>query len=250
MANQDIVFAFGLTGRAKPSAVADSVYGNVRTGRFGEVYVQSLMGGKMNPAADEGTYFHITNPTPGTGIAGIAAADGFDAAESLLHIRNGATAAETTRVYLDYIRLQATAAGTNGTNYSLAMTLDTGTTRYTSGGSSLTPYSTNMQTSGAGSCTVKCGALVTTAASASVRLLGSFLVRTVIKVIGDSVLIKFGDSATSLSSHIVAGTAIANTIINMPPVVLGPTDQFLLHEFAASQTVGASYEITAGWVER
>ncbi len=250
MANQDIVFNWGLTGRTKPTATADSVYGNMRTGRFGELYTQSLMGGKMNTACDEGSYFMVTNPTPGTGIAGIAAADGFDATESLLHIRNGASTSESTRVYLDSIRLQATAAGTNGTTFNLAMTLDTGVTRYTSGGSALTPFSPNMQTSGAGSCTVKCGALITTAASASVRLLGSFVVRTVIKVIGDTVLIKFGDSATSLSSHIVAGTAIANTIINAPPVVLGPTDQFLLHDWGASQTVGASYEITACWVER
>lgn len=218
----------------------------------GELFVQALAGGRMHALANEGSYFVATNPTPGTGIAGIAASDGFDDLETFLFLRNNDVIGnpQSKRIFLDFIRLQATAAGTNGTNFSAVAKIDTGNSRYTSGGSLLTPVNPNMDSSAATISQLRAGALVTTAASSQARLLFSGLMRSVIKVVGDVYFFDFGASARSLSSMIVAGTAIANVVIPMPPVILGPGQTFFLHEFAASQTVAASYELQIGWWER
>lgn len=250
MANNDNVRCQVEIHQALSTAYTDNVIGFARGGRYGEVITQDLHGGRLHMLANEGTYYVATNPTPGTGIAGIAAADGFDDTEALLQVRNGATAADGRRVFLDFVRLQATAAGTNGTNFNLALKADTGATRYSSGGSSLTAVNPNMDSSASSSATVRFGALVTTAATSDARLLATNLIRPVIKVIGDSILIVFGGSNPAQSSNIVAGTAIANTTWYVPPVVLGPSDELFLHEWAASQTVAASYQVTVGWWER
>lgn len=240
----DNVKIHGTASRALPSVTADSVNATMRTSRYGEVLTSSL---NAHLLSDEGSYFVATNPTVGTGVTGIAASDGFDATESFLHIRNTET---NKRIYLDYIKLQATAAGTNGTNWSYAMTTDRGATRYTSGGSSITPVNPNLAASAsAPSATIRAGALVTTAASADVRLVSSGLLRTAIKVVGDTVLFTFGRVTGPIANLAQAGTAICNLVVPAPPVVLGENDQFLLHEFGASQTVGAAYTFEIGfWV--
>src|SRR5688572_28837090 len=91
-----------VSSRGVPGIPGENVYGPVRGTRYGEVVTQSLMGGKVYSLADEGTYFVATNPTMGTGIAGIAASTSFDAAEHLLHIRNTST---SKRLYLDFVDL-------------------------------------------------------------------------------------------------------------------------------------------------
>jgi hypothetical protein len=94
------------------------------------------------------------------------------------------------------------------------------------------------------------GAVVPTAASSNARLLWHSNVRTVIKVIGDKYLLTFGaGQGAPVATTIMAGTAQASIHLPCPPVVLGPGDTFLLHEFAASQTVAASYEFAMGWWE-
>ena len=73
----------------------------------------------MHALCDQGSYFVATNATPGTALSGIAAADGLDDLEALIFLRHGTSA--TKRLYLDYILLQVAAAGTNGTNFAVAM---------------------------------------------------------------------------------------------------------------------------------
>ncbi len=216
--------------------------------RFGEA-ITSPLGAKLYGYADEGSYVLATNPTMGTGIAGIAASTSFDAAEHLMMIRNTHA---TKRFYLDFIDLVVTAAGANGTTTGFTMTGDKGTTRYTSGGSSITPVNPNMDGSQPGSdLTVKFGALVTTAASADVRPLGDFLVRTVIKVIGDSYRFNFGDSNAKweCAGASLDGTTSAKITIPCPPVVLGENDMLLLSDWGASQSGASSYQFRmGGWL--
>lgn len=199
--------------------------------------------------ADEGSYFVATNPTPGTAIAGIAGTGAFADAESLLLIRNGASDADGTRVYLDFIELISAVAGTNGTNVRFVSKLDIGVDRYTSGGSAIVPVNPNSDSSAATVCTVKFGALVTTAASASARLVQNGLVRNVITVVGDRYLFDFGGDVQA-PGHAIAGTAIADIVIPHVPVVLGPGDSFVFSIHAASQTVASEYEFNIGWYER
>ncbi len=236
--------------RALPTPVSgDGIDIRMRSDRYGGAITTPLTGSLLTALAEEGSYFQITNPTPGTAIAGIAAADGLDDLEALLFLRNSLS--NDKRFHLHYILLQVAAAGTNGTNFAFAMKGDKGTSRFASGGSSLTPVNMNMgssRTTGIDRC--QFGAVVTTAATSEARLLHHGLVRTVIKVIGDKYLFTFGASSPPTVSGIpLEGTTQANINIPCPPVVLDPGDTFLLHEFATSQTVAAQYQFSMGfWV--
>lgn len=241
---------WGLSNRALPAPISgDNVYGPARVSRYGELVTQGLTGSKLSGLAGEGSYFVVTNPTPGTAIAGITAADGLDDLEALVFLRNGLS--NDKRIELDFLLLQVAAAGTNGTNFAFAMKGDKGNSRYASGGSSLTPVNTNMgSTRSTGIDKFYFGAVVPTAATSEVRLLHHGLLRTVIKVIGDKYLFKFGDSSPGVLSGIpLEGTTQANINVPCPPIVLDPGDTFLFHEFAASQTVAAQYQFACGfWV--
>lgn len=231
--------------RSAPTPGNQGEYLPARSSRFGEVMGLPLHN-KLYALADDASYFIATNPTMGTGIAGIAASTSYDATEHLLHLRNTST---TKRLYLDFIDLVCTAAGTSGTTTGFTMVLDTGATRYTSGGSAITPVNPNMDAGETAECALKFGALVTGAATSDVRPLGDFLVRTVIKVVGDSYRFTFGDNnaAWQLAGASLDGTTSAKVTIPCPPVILGETDQFLLSDWAASQTVGSSYQLRMGF---
>lgn len=246
MANE-IVNAWGQAGRGLPGAFSENSYGPVRTSQRGEVYVQSLAGSKMHALADEGTYFVATNATPGTAIAGITAADGYDVTETLFYLHNAATS--TKRIYLDFLQLTCAAAGTNGTNFSLAITTDS-VARRSSGGTSITPVE-NSQSAALATVSDACyfGAVVTAAATTG-KLVWHGLMRTVIKVVGDQYSLDFGGSSLLTGGNILEGTAQAHVARKVPPVVLGPGESLMVHEYAASQTVAAQYQFAAGWWER
>jgi len=251
MADPEHVLPRALANRALPAPTSgDNVYGPERSTRYGELITAPLAGSKLYGVADEGSYFVATNPTPLTGIAGIAAADGLDDLEALMFLRNGAS--NDKRIYLDYIALDViTGVGTNGTNVNFAFKGDKGNTRYASGGSTITPVNTNMGSSRTpGHDTLKFGAVVCTAATSEARLLHHARLRTVIKVLGDKYLFTFGRSEPGTISGIaLEGTAQASIQISCPPIVLDPGDSVLMHEFASSQSVAATYQFSMGfWV--
>lgn len=240
---------WGVANRSLPTPSGENVYGPMRTSRYGDLDAQSVLGSKLHALADEGSYFTAKNATPGTGIAGIAAATTIADTAALIFLRNGAAAGQ--RIYLDYILLSVTAAGTNGTNWSFGMKGDKGNSRYTSGGTVITPKNVNMgSTRTPGLDTLVFGAIVAAAATSELRDLHGLPVRSVIKVVGDKYLFKFGDSSPGgLSGIPLEGSLQANINIPCPPIVLDPGDSFLFHEAAASQSVGAAYEFSIGfWV--
>lgn len=251
MANYDFVTSQAQANRELPGAQVNNTLQPVRTSRYMEPYTQIIGGSKLHANADEGQYFTATNATLGTAISGTAAPTAFSATVALMSLYNGAIASTTgaKNIYLDYIRLEPRAAGTNGTNFLYAMSIDAGN-RYSSGGTAITPVNVNMNSSSATGAVLNVGALTATAASASVRRASHGQVRSVIKVIGDVYLFLFGQSAATAAGMVLEGTAQAMIPIHCPPVVLGPNCSFLLHEVAASQSVAATYEFSMGWWER
>jgi hypothetical protein len=242
---------YGQVSRPRPSAQPEGTRRAVRVSGRGEPDVRSLTGSKLHAVADEGSYFVVTNPTPGTGIAGHAAPSTSEATKPLLYLRNTLElgADEGKRVYLDYIQLQVTAAGSNGTNVRAILRADSGNDRFSSGGSALTPVNPNMASTETSGVTARFGAVTAAAASSDVRLVHHQLVRPVINVVGDTYLFTFGASSRRANGLIPSGTTIANVEVNCPPVVLGPKQMFLLHMLATSQSAAASYEVSAGfWV--
>jgi len=251
MANNDIIFARGLTGRGLPGKQADNIYNDLRLSRYGELQTQALLGSKLYPLADEGQYFVARNPTAGTGIADAAAQTSISDTAPVAFMHNN-DALGGKRIYLDFMRLEVTAAGTAGTNLRAAFKVDSGNTRYTSGGTALTVVNPNMDS---GSVSVVdqlfFGAITAAAATGSVRQVYQALCRTVIPVVGDVYLFTFGSSSSPATSGMVLeGTAQLERHIMCPPIVIGPQQQLTFHEFSASQSAAKSFEITMGWWER
>lgn len=244
----DEVRNLGVVSRALPGINQDGTQAPIRVGRYGDQYVHSLTGSKLDGLANEGAYFVATNATLGTAITGTAAPTAFSATVALVSLFNAA-AAGGKRVHLDWLLLSPKAAGTNGTNFSYAMSGDR-TNRYSSGGTAITPVNTNMDSDTTSITTMYVGAITAAAAGASVRRLDHGVLRTVIKVIGDQYLFTFGSSVPAMPGMPLEGTLQAAIHTPCPPVVLGPGQSFLLHELAAAQSVAATWEFSCGWWER
>lgn len=250
MANYDFIQAQGQANRELPGAQVNNILQPFRTSRYMEMYGQLMGGSKLTALADEGTYFTATNATLGTAITGTAAPTAFAATVALMSLYNTAVAgAGAKSIYLDWIQLEVRAAGTNGTSFQYAMSIDAGN-RFTSGGTAITPANANTNSTNATGATLNVGALVSTAASAGVRRPKAGMVRSVIKVIGDVYLFTFGQSNASMAGMVLEGTAQAAIPVHCPPVALGPNSTFLFHEVAPSQSVAATYEFSMGWWER
>jgi hypothetical protein len=246
----DTVFIRGVANRDLPALRSEGEATDVRLSRRGELISHSLWGSRLHGLANEGSLFVATNPTPGTAIAGIAAATTLDDLAALIFLR--LSSSSTKRLYLLDLELQVAAAGASGTNWAYAINGDKNTSRYASGGSAITPRNANMASSVATEIDrLQFGAVVCTAASSEKRLLDHGLVQTVIKVVGSKYRFVFGDSSTGTASGIpLEGTTQHSQVIHCPPVVLGAGDSFVFHEFAASQSGAASYQFKMRWIER
>lgn len=238
---------WGETHQDLPGVSANSTNGPLNSTRRGALHVEPF-GKGLYSIAELGQYFIATNPTPGTGIAGIAAADGNNDEENLVYVYNADTASGGKRIYLDFLKLAVTAAGANGTNISFVSKIDN-MVRYTSGGSAITELNTNMDSSASSVATIYVGALVTTAASAYQRLVGHGPIRNVITVVGDRYLVDFGGQKNIAAGLVTSGTAISHILIPHAPVVLGPGDCWMFQVNAASQSGASSYEFELGYWE-
>lgn len=238
--------------RTQPTEYSDGAEVPLIASLHGEQYVQGVYGGKLWAPADRGQYFLGTNPTVATGIAGIAAADGYNAAETLFLLYNTATAAEKTRIFLDFLELQCTVVDTAGTDLRFDHHIDN-IDRFTSGGTNITPVNVNMESSASAKGRLRFGAVVSTAASASVRYLGGRQLASTDLVANDLMLFTYGgsNSFSNQNSNLTEEATLARFWhVACPPVVLGPGDSYLFTLNSASQSGAATYTFNCGWVER
>lgn len=235
--------------RERTTPFVDNISGGgpSRAGRYGEAYVLSLGSAKALFLADEGSYFNAHNATAGTGLATAAAPTADSDTAVFMTVYN--SAGDDRRLYLDYVALQCTAAGTAGASVHFTHQIDSAN-RFTSGGTALTARNVNMDSSIASIATINVGAVTAPAASGAVRKLGHYLLRTVIPVVGDVYRINFGGTDSPTSGLAVGGTAVANVTVNVHPVVLGAGDTWVLTLYLPSQTAASSYEVDMGWIER
>lgn len=214
-----------------------------RASAYGDAYALQISS-KEWVAADEGGYFVARTPTPGTGIIGHAAPTTFDEAKPYLVLYN----AGQKRIYPQYLRLHSTVASVGGARAQFTVCVDTGN-RYSSAGTALTIVNPNMDsvmTSGASGFV---GAVVGTAASGSRRIVDHIVFRGTIDIIEDVYEMVFAASDGS-----GMGGSRAATVQDMarlaPPVVIGPGQSFLIHQWAASQSTGPTFQVSLGYIER
>jgi hypothetical protein len=241
----------GVTGRALPGGTTDNIQAPLRLGRYGETMTQNAGGTTRHVLSNEGSYFFAQNATidASATLAGHAApvlADLYT--KPFIFMRNADATTSQKRVHLDYIHIQVITAGANGTSDNWAAECDTGATRNSSAGTALTTVNPNMQSSATSVCTLLGGAPVASAATANQRKMGHGVFRPSIAITGDKYTFLFGADATSENN--VVASAITHHIVPMPPVILGPTDQFLLHLYAPSQSAAGVYKVSMGWWER
>lgn len=244
--------------RSLPTPGSQGEYVPVRTSRYGEPLVRRIDRVTMS---DEGSYFiaHNTINDASTTLAGHAAPVLADADDTMTKpfVFMRVPAGVTKRVYLDFVEIEVVTAGATGTQACWAAQLDTGATRRSSGGTELTLVNPNMQSSETSVFSGNLlhllgGAVVTGAESASCRALGFGTLRPSIEIAGDRKIFTFGGDPSFVGGQSdTAATAIRSSIVALPPVVLGATDQLLLALHSqASQNAAGIYKLRVGWFER
>lgn len=247
-----IFYALASRGLPAPTSGDNQNY-NIRATRYGDLVTAPVQKWR-HTAAIEGTYWIAHNATndASTTLAGHAAPVLVDADASMtkpfIHcVNNGADTGKL--VELDFIEIEVITAGANGNADSWADQLDTGTTRITTAGTALTVVNPNMQITASPQLAPTGGAIVVGAESTKSRNLGFGQFRPSIQVAGDKYMFVYGGDPE------VAGIAGATATINRhviarPPVVLGPTDFYMLALYSPSQSAAGVYKVRMGWVER
>ncbi len=245
----------GLATRGLPGVITNLVRGPARSNRYGELAAVPAGSTLRQTIADEGSYFLFHNNTVdvATTLAGHAAPVLVDIdvtmTKVLLHMINGAAITDTSRVYLDFIEIDVITPGANGTHDMWTAQLDTGATRIASGSpETFVQVNPNMQSTNTSDLVVKGGAITVGAESANCRVLGHGAFRPSIAIAGDRYRFNFSENRSTGGS--VVSTSTAHHVQDLGPVILGPTDQFLLGFGAPSQSAAAVYKVRGGFWQR
>jgi len=237
--------AYLTTGRG---AVVEGSLTYPRGSIYGEQLVQNIHGVRTPALVDEGSYWVQTN-VPGTPVVDTAALTAFVATTPTMVLFNSNPVGGKS-IYPTRFKCQVAAAGTNGTNWLNQWVIDTGN-RWTSGGTLLTAANPNLGvlTTVTGGVT-HFGAVTAPAANGS-RIIAASEMRTVIKVIGDEYTFEFGGSAPSSVGMPTDGTLQLHRTMQLPPLVIAPQQSLCWYEYAAAQSVAASFDyIQLEYVER
>jgi hypothetical protein len=238
----------GRVSRGLPQATPDTNPTSLRSGRYGETIIIPMHSSKY-ALSDEGTYFLAYNTTIGTGIAQttniVAYADTAGAVGNYFYFRNN-DLANGKRMYLDYIKLLVTAVPITATSWQWALVLDYGTARST-GGSAITPVSSNGDSGTPSIVQMYAGAL-TTAVGINKRTVGRGTFRGVIPTVFDEYLILCGSHEGGTGGISAAASGRAVDIAG--PIILGPGQNLTLIMWGAANTAAPAFEFEVAWWER
>ena len=242
---------YGRVSRLMPQKIPDADQAALRLTPYGDQTVTTLYN-NLIPMADEGTYFYAANPTAGTGIVITATMVAYTAIAPAFMLQN-LDVAGGKNIYPDFIKctLMTLAGTTGGTTSSAVIEIDS-VNRYTSGGTSFTPYNTN--TNVPPSTTIaRCygGAIVATALQGTTRRITNTTTKSVTLSIYDTVIFDFGAVEKNISQGNLALATASLCMIPCPPVCLGPSGCLMVYLISLAETGTARYyEFSAGWIER
>lgn len=219
--------------------------------------VSALWGNSDVAACDEGSYYVVTNPTPGTVIATTTSVVDDAATASATHAQNapvmhllnkyGATDSNAKTLYPRYIRMMLSQVPTSATTWRFAIRLGTAA-RYTSGGSALSLVNTNTNSSNVSPSICYFGAVLTALDPAN-RLVANGTVGSVIPVTLDVWTFTFGDIVQP-SNFLSSASATKNVTISLPALAIGPGGYMQFEMWGASNAAAPSWEFEMGVVER
>jgi hypothetical protein len=242
-----------LTSRSLPTKRADAFSLDFSATPYGDVRVVNPLSG-LQQACDEGAYFTAVNATSETGISASIATAYSATASAYVALRNtdaNSDASSGKRIFLDYIKMRCTVAPASATRWLGVIDIDSVLTRFTSGGTPITPANSNMAVNSTSIAAVNVGALTTVALSSAGRTVSRISFRTVIPVVGDTYIITFGGVDKPTGAGVVNGTNPQIITYNAPPVVLPANGVMCLSVFGASNAAtGWAGEFEMGWLER
>lgn len=208
-------------------------------------------------AADEGSYFMATSPTPGTAIATTSSVVDDAATQSSTHaqaspvmlIQNQNTAGSGFNIYLRYLKMYIVQVPTSATIWSYALRVDPLSTKLTTAGTVITPVNVNSNSGTLSKAYINFGAITTVIASAQSRLVGAGLVTGAIPVAQDQWIFTFGDGSRS-SDSIGTQTLVKSLSVPCAPVIIAPGFFFTLEMWGASNGAAPSWVFELGYIER
>lgn len=229
---------YGKVNKTLPAGISESAQGEVRLGKYAEIQSNSLLTG-VTALADEGSYFAAMGAADTAYNMAGATQTSWVATTPTFFMRNNAAAAGV-RIYMDFIRIKFTTAGTAGTRIEGAVFIDLGA-RTTSAGTALTVVNVNgAQQTATNSTGVVAGA-ITANAAVTPKQLYRFSLSTAIPAIGESYLITFGNQT---------GISYIDKCAALGPAILDGGQTVLLYLWSPSQSATPTVEMSAGWFER
>lgn len=236
MANAQLQLPGGATPDGQPATP--------RLGPYGEQWTFPLSNKEWGAAA-EGSYFTAISPTPGTGILGHAAPTTFDQTKPYLLVYNGSS----KNLYPQFLRLHDTVVSVGDSRVQFTITRDVGNL-FSSGGTAATVNSTNSDfaTPGSSGVIVTQGAVVCSAATAQVGVLGNYCLRGTIDVVEDTYTLVFGGADSFVTGSRVA--TVMDIAQPVAPTVIGPGKCLKVHTWAGSMSTGPTYEMVFGFILR
>ncbi len=213
--------------------------------------VSDVSGGRSTPITDTGGTFVATNPTPGTGIAtGVAVTLAAAATAPSMVVVNNNAPNSNVNIYPLYLKLTETVVSTTGTAPNYQFHLDT-VNRYVSGGSILTPVNTLSGSNVASNALIAFGAPVGAAANADRFVSGNLRCRIgLIDVAGDIIHFTWGSPNLSMSIPFTTVATIGNFQFGLQAVQIQPGHSMVFTIWKASVTVGITYEVEFGYLEK
>lgn len=244
----------GKTYQATPTKVADASPGLVPLtfDQLGAAWASLVWPADYGPT-QRGQAFTAMNPTIGTGIAQ-SIQTSFSATNCIGLIRNNDPKTDGTgkSIYFGFLKLLCTVAGASSTASDFAVVIDpTSTTRYSSGGTALTPQNLHSGLATGSIAQVYFGAVTATAASASVRPIDQDHLKTQAApcwTVGDSVLLTTRGSDYGPGN--LSGSAALRIVAPIRPFVLAPGHSALFHLWnTANATTAPSWAPVFAWWE-
>jgi hypothetical protein len=197
--------------------------------------------------SDQGVFYNAVSPTPGTGIIGPVSTT-WDETKAILTVFNGGL----VNISPKFLRLHCTVIGTTGTGVRFTQTTDSGN-RYSSGGTALVVSNSNQNSTNRSAAQINFGALTTTAATAQRRLQSNKLFKSDgIEVVNETYQFSWGSPSQleDPASLINNTTTLAHTSYAFGPLTIGPGQSFVIHQWRAAITVGITFEVEFGFIEK
>lgn len=246
-------FIRGLVAKALPNALSDDQSNDkpVRLLKYGEQAVLSCLPTR-HMLADEGSYVLATNPTISTGLTWVAAQTAFSDTTPNFYLYNNEAVGGKT-LYLDYLKMIATAAGTAATAWHYAIIVDQVaraiTTNHVLAITPTTPVSAVSLVGTAPTINAQNSATASViAASSSASRIAARGVLGGLNVAGDEFVIVFGSTDVGAHPGLTAAqaAALSRRVDHSAAVGIGPGHSAVIHIWAPSSSASINPEFELG----